>query len=79
VAVAVAVGSYRFAAVVAVALVGVVTIGVRKNFKKQGQCDSFLGEGKVGVSTRLISANDPSLPLHGQLHPSRWEGISTKS
>jgi hypothetical protein len=45
-------------------------------------CDSFLGEGEVGVKSgvqvllRTACWRNPSLPLRTfQPHPSRWEGI----
>jgi hypothetical protein len=45
-------------------------------------CDSFLGEGKVGVKSgvqvalQMVCRRNPSLPLRAfQSRPSRWEGI----
>jgi hypothetical protein len=45
-------------------------------------CDSFLGEGEIGVKSgtqvplQMACRRDPSLPLRTfQPHPSRWEGI----
>jgi hypothetical protein len=45
-------------------------------------CDSFLGEGKVGVKSgvqvtlQMACRRNPSLPLRAfQPHPSRWDGI----
>jgi hypothetical protein len=45
-------------------------------------CDSFLGEGEVGVKSGVqvtlqkACRRNPSLPLRTlQPHPSRWEGI----
>jgi hypothetical protein len=44
-----------------------------------GTCDSFLGEGEVGVSTTFMA--DKPLPAfaHSQPHPSRGRELKNKS
>ena len=53
-----------------------------EDLKSTAMCDSFLGEGTVGVTSgvqvplQMTYRRNPSLPSRTfQPHPSRWEGI----
>ncbi|SDR98885.1 hypothetical protein SAMN05216490_0332 [Mucilaginibacter mallensis] len=51
----------------------------RINKEARASCDSRLEAGKGGVIEQLGQRTNPSLPLHVQSHPSRWEGMKKRN